>query len=183
MALLPNYADAHPGRTDGNGGHTCKTNCTEKWGLSYGEYHYHNGGKSSTSSSTTVKKSGPSAKEVEAQKAKEAAAKKAAEEKKNKEIAKAEQDGYDVGLKDGYNNTTTKGSSKYQGAYNKGYKKGLEKGILKLSNEKNRAYRAGYSAAKQGSLKEVPSVYKTNSSVSASYLEGYERFFIDAEKK
>lgn len=34
---------AHPGRTDANGGHTCRTNC-EKWGLQYGEYHYHNGG-------------------------------------------------------------------------------------------------------------------------------------------
>jgi predicted DNA-binding protein YlxM (UPF0122 family) len=34
---------AHPGRTDANGGHTCRTNC-EKWGLDYGEYHYHNGG-------------------------------------------------------------------------------------------------------------------------------------------
>lgn len=35
--------DAHPGRTDANGGHTCRTNC-EKWGLQYGQYHYHNGG-------------------------------------------------------------------------------------------------------------------------------------------
>lgn len=33
---------AHPGNTDSNGGHTCWTNC-EKWGLEYGEYHYHNG--------------------------------------------------------------------------------------------------------------------------------------------
>ena len=114
---------------------------------------------------------------------KEAAAKKAAAEKKNKAIVKAEQDGYIVGLKDGYNKTKSIGSSKYQGAYNKGYKKGLEKGILKLSNEKNRAYRAGYSAAEKGKSKEVPALYKTNSSVSASYLEGYERFFIDIEKQ
>lgn len=41
--LLPNTVNAHPGRTDNNGGHTCKTNC-ERWGLNYGEYHYHNGG-------------------------------------------------------------------------------------------------------------------------------------------
>lgn len=41
---------AHPGRTDSSGGHTCRTNC-EEWGLSYGEYHYHNGGSSSDSSS------------------------------------------------------------------------------------------------------------------------------------
>lgn len=34
-------AFAHPGNTDANGGHTCRTNC-EDWGLDYGEYHYHN---------------------------------------------------------------------------------------------------------------------------------------------
>lgn len=36
----PIGAEAHPGRTDSNGGHTCHTNCT-KWGLEYGQYHYH----------------------------------------------------------------------------------------------------------------------------------------------
>lgn len=39
--------EAHPGRTDANGGHTCRTNC-EKWGLQYGEYHYNNGGGGSS---------------------------------------------------------------------------------------------------------------------------------------
>jgi hypothetical protein len=39
------HVSAHPGRTDANGGHTCRTNC-EKWGLQYGEYHYHNKGSS-----------------------------------------------------------------------------------------------------------------------------------------
>jgi hypothetical protein len=38
-------AEAHPGRTDANGGHTCRTNCAS-WGLGYGEYHYHGGGGS-----------------------------------------------------------------------------------------------------------------------------------------
>ncbi|MFC5529750.1 MBL fold metallo-hydrolase [Cohnella yongneupensis] len=32
---------ASPGRTDANGGHTCRTNCA-KYGLKDGEYHYHN---------------------------------------------------------------------------------------------------------------------------------------------
>lgn len=32
---------AHPGNTDSNGCHTCRTNCAS-WGLSYGEYHCHN---------------------------------------------------------------------------------------------------------------------------------------------
>lgn len=47
---------AHPGRTDSNGCHTCRTNC-EKWGLSYGQYHCHNGSSTSnnkTTSSTTT---------------------------------------------------------------------------------------------------------------------------------
>ncbi|WP_106767521.1 copper amine oxidase N-terminal domain-containing protein [Paenibacillus faecalis] len=54
---------AHPGRTDSRGGHTCWTNCS-KWGLEYGQYHYHNGGgsssnKSSSSSRSYQKKSKP----------------------------------------------------------------------------------------------------------------------------
>ncbi|GIN90262.1 hypothetical protein J6TS1_00980 [Siminovitchia terrae] len=49
LFTIPSYTSAHPGRTDSNGGHTCRTNC-EKWGLEYGEYHYHNGGSSSGSS-------------------------------------------------------------------------------------------------------------------------------------
>ncbi len=51
---------AHPGRTDSNGCHTCRTNC-EKYGLAYGEYHCHDGRSGNTSSSSvntiTVKKS------------------------------------------------------------------------------------------------------------------------------
>jgi hypothetical protein len=41
--------EAHPGRTDASGGHTCRTNC-ESWGLGYGEYHSHGGGGTSGSS-------------------------------------------------------------------------------------------------------------------------------------
>ena len=43
---------AHPGRTDKYGGHTCRTNC-EKWGLEYGEYHYHNGSSRSSRASSS----------------------------------------------------------------------------------------------------------------------------------
>ncbi|GAA0368568.1 copper amine oxidase N-terminal domain-containing protein [Bacillus horti] len=50
---------AHPGRTDANGGHTCRTNC-EKWGLEYGEYHYHSGGGSGTRSNSTSSSSSSS---------------------------------------------------------------------------------------------------------------------------
>ncbi|AWX58903.1 YHYH domain-containing protein [Brevibacillus sp. MS2.2] len=57
FAFLPvQMIEAHPGRTDANGGHTCRTNC-EKWGLQYGEYHYHNGGGGSSNSQ--VKKLAP----------------------------------------------------------------------------------------------------------------------------
>ncbi len=45
-------AEAHPGRTDSNGGHTCNTNCA-KWGYETGEYHYHNGGSSKPSSGSS----------------------------------------------------------------------------------------------------------------------------------
>ncbi|MCE5173343.1 MBL fold metallo-hydrolase [Paenibacillus profundus] len=41
VAILPASAIAHPGKTDANGGHTCRTNC-QQWGLTDGEYHYHN---------------------------------------------------------------------------------------------------------------------------------------------
>lgn len=53
---LPSITYAHPGRTDSNGGHTCRTNC-EKWGLEYGEYHYHNGSGGSDSDSSSGSKS------------------------------------------------------------------------------------------------------------------------------
>ncbi len=42
IVTVPSTIYAHPGRTDSNGGHTCRTNCSS-WGLSTGEYHYHNG--------------------------------------------------------------------------------------------------------------------------------------------
>jgi hypothetical protein len=51
--LFGNLASAHPGRTDANGGHVCRTNCGQ-WGLQPGEYHYHNGGGSTSSSSSSI---------------------------------------------------------------------------------------------------------------------------------
>lgn len=52
VALSPLYVEAHPGRTDSNGCHTCRTNCT-KWGLRYGQYHCHGRKNSSTSGNTS----------------------------------------------------------------------------------------------------------------------------------
>ena len=42
FAFFSSPVFAHPGNTDGNGCHTCRTNCTEKWGIPYGFYHRHN---------------------------------------------------------------------------------------------------------------------------------------------
>jgi beta-lactamase superfamily II metal-dependent hydrolase len=55
LLLSPIAAHAHPGKLDSNGGHTCWTDC-EKYGLKYGEYHYHNG---NGTNDTTPPKSNP----------------------------------------------------------------------------------------------------------------------------
>ena len=55
MCITP--VSAHRGGLDANGCHTCRTNC-ESYGLSYGEYHCHNGNSSSSSSSSSSSNSG-----------------------------------------------------------------------------------------------------------------------------
>ena len=53
---------AHPGRTDANGCHYCRTNC-EQYGLQQDEYHCHNDEAASTaSSSSTIESSSSSVK-------------------------------------------------------------------------------------------------------------------------
>ena len=52
LLITPNKVGAHPGRTDANGCHYCRTNCA-KWGLSDGQYHCHNGGGYNSSSSNS----------------------------------------------------------------------------------------------------------------------------------
>ncbi len=42
VLCIPNSVFAHPGKTDGNGCHYCRTNCS-KWGLNNNEYHCHSG--------------------------------------------------------------------------------------------------------------------------------------------
>ena len=42
FSLITPLAYSHPGRTDSNGCHYCRTNCEESWGIPYGFYHRHN---------------------------------------------------------------------------------------------------------------------------------------------
>ena len=52
LLITPSKVEAHPGRTDANGCHYCRTNCAD-WGLSDGQYHCHNGGGYNSSSSNS----------------------------------------------------------------------------------------------------------------------------------
>lgn len=44
LLLIPSLSNASPGGLDSNGGHTCRTNCSQ-YGLETGEYHYHRNGE------------------------------------------------------------------------------------------------------------------------------------------
>lgn len=58
FSFTANVTEAHPGRTDANGGHTCWTNCA-KWGLKTGQYHYHNATPAPTTKPKPVLKPTP----------------------------------------------------------------------------------------------------------------------------
>lgn len=92
LLVAPISAYAHPGRTDANGGHTCRTNC-EKWGLQYGEYHYHNKPASSsgaTSPAPSQNNNGAveAERQAEAQRNAEAEKQRVAEEQRKAEEAR-----------------------------------------------------------------------------------------------
>lgn len=55
LLLSSGVAFAHPGKTDANGGHTCRTKCA-KWGLKDGQYHKH--GLKTKVAKTTAKTAG-----------------------------------------------------------------------------------------------------------------------------
>ncbi|MCU5393139.1 YHYH domain-containing protein [Bacillus toyonensis] len=82
LLIAPISAYAHPGHTDANGGHTCRTNC-EKWGLQYGEYHYHNK-PASSSGATSPAPSQNNNGAVEAEKQRAAEAQRKAEEERQR---------------------------------------------------------------------------------------------------
>ncbi|MGI2748930.1 YHYH domain-containing protein [Bacillus cytotoxicus] len=84
LLVAPVSVYAHPGRTDANGGHTCRTNC-EKWGLQYGEYHYHNKSASNNTTNSTTSSQNNGAAEAKAQQKVEAEKQRVAEEQRKAE--------------------------------------------------------------------------------------------------
>ena len=91
LLVAPISAYAHPGRTDANGGHTCRTNC-EKWGLQYGDYHYHTK-PASSSGATSPAPSQNNNSAVEAERQAEAQRNTEAEKQRNAEAQrKAEEE-------------------------------------------------------------------------------------------
>lgn len=159
---------AHPGRTDGNGGHTCRTNCTEKWGLNYGEYHYHNGGGGESSSSSSTQPSYNA--QAERDNGYDAGYKK----------------GYELGYKEAYNETAdfTYDTTEYKEGWESGFDDGFNAGIAQIETEKvqkeemNQGIKEGeidgVTAFKEGKTQVD---YIKTSYISESYEQGYTNGF------
>ena len=104
LLVAPISAYAHPGRTDANGGHTCRTNC-EKWGLQYGEYHYHNkpassSGATSPAPSQNNNSAVEAERQAEAQRNTEAEKQRAAEAQRQADMEKGQLEGQKNGETD-----------------------------------------------------------------------------------
>lgn len=158
---------AHPGRTDGSGGHTCRTNCTEKWGLNYGEYHYHNGGSDSSSPSVSQ----PSY-NVQAE--------------RDNGYNAGYQKGYELGYKEAYNETADffYNTTEYKEGWESGFDEGFSAGIAQIELEKvqkeelNQGIHDGKIdgdiAFKEGKTNQD---YLKTSYISDSYKKGYTTAF------
>lgn len=148
---------AHPGRTDSNGGHTCRTNC-EKWGLEYGEYHYHNGGGSTGGSAAPS--NAPSQAEIDAQ-----------------DRTKGENEGYNSGYEDGYaaasKNAKGTGSVAYNEGFNTGYEKGYNEGLKKLESEKITAQKEGSLLGEKNDTLSVPEKYSKNTVLQTVFTNAF----------
>lgn len=172
IPFLGNYASAHPGRTDSNGGHTCRTNCA-KWGLQTGEYHYHNGGGSSSGSKSTTatSPSKPAYSQVD--------------------VDEGNSLGKTNGYEDGYsrntsNSVTDTGNEGFKKGYAAGYTAGYAEGLKKIKEEDIVAGTGageddGKSALRNGESYEAP----IHNSKSADWNDAYKAAFIksyNAEK-
>ena len=165
---------AHPGRTDSNGGHTCRTNCA-KWGYKTGEYHYHNGGSSRSTSSTPSpsQKSTPSPKPTYSQ----------------ADVDNGRDSGKTLGYEDGYsrenkNLNTTVGNEGYKKGYIAGYEAGYNEGLKKIKEEDTVAgttlgKSAGKIAYEKGESREIsPDSAKSddwNSAYKAEFSKSFDR--------
>lgn len=140
LSSTPSSVKAHPGRTDANGCHTCKTNCG-KWGLEYGQYHCHNGGGSSSGgSSSSQRKTSPSQNNTTSAPAQKTPA--VPVEKKIDYALIGKTDGYNFKIKNPDKELSeanyTYSESAYKSAYKTAYEKAeneLKEKSIKLANE------------------------------------------------
>lgn len=170
LLTLPFFAEnalAHPGRTDSNGGHTCRTNCA-KWGLQTGEYHYHNGSSSSSSSSSPAPAIITPLKSVYDQ----------------ADIDEGEAVGLSSGFDDGYNRNsinaiTNTGNESFKIGYATGYEAGYHDGLSKIKEEDiaegtQDGETEGRNASQVGEERDV----QTNNSKSSDWNSAYKVAFI-----
>lgn len=129
---------AHPGRTDKNGGHTCRTNC-EKWGYKTGEYHFHNKKESTPSNSSAT--TSPTTSAPAAAAAPKSTPKPAPKPTYSQaDVDSGSESGKTLGYEDGYargskNPSTTTGNEGYKKGYTAGYEAGYNDGLKKIREE------------------------------------------------
>lgn len=167
---------AHPGRTDGNGGHTCHTNCAE-WGLGQEEYHFHNGGDSSGSSSGGSSSSSGNSSTSSPAPSNETSAEEIAAQQAVANKSKGEDEGYASGYDDGYaaasKNAQVSGSGAYNEGYSAGYEKGYAEGLKKLESEKVTAQSLGSALGQKSDKLVVPERYAANATLKDSFTSAF----------
>lgn len=169
---------AHPGRTDGNGGHTCRTNC-EKWGYEYGEYHYHNGGGSSSSSSSSSSGSSSSSSNSKPSPPKPSYTQSDVDEGTEAGREKGFEDGYERNEKSG---KTDKENEGYRIGYAAGYDAGYAEGLKKIKEEETeegqkKGRTKGKEAARSGESDEVSNNESKSDDWNTAYQESYKKAY------
>lgn len=135
ISFSPLSVKAHPGRTDANGCHTCKTNC-EKYGLDYGEYHCHNGGGSSSGgSSSSQDKAAPSTSQNNTTPAPAKSKPAASIEKKVDYASIGKTDGYNFKIKNPDKELSEANYTYSESAYKSAYKTAYEKAENELKDK------------------------------------------------
>lgn len=172
LLMMMTPISAHPGRTDANGGHYCRTNCA-KWGLRDGEYHYHNGGGSSNSSSSSGSSSSSSSTNN-----------RTSSQNKTESIPKivdntkqGETDGYNYKKNnpDGDKQDLTGKDQTYINGYNTGYTN-AENELTTLSKEQGTT-----NGTNDGTTTEVYNLAVPAGVISATYLSAYKEAYNQSE--